>query len=304
MIEKKIAFLFSGQGAQTVGMGKELIEKYPSIQKLFNDANDVLGYNLSKIILEGPETELTNSKHCQPAIFTVSVAYLKAFEEEKENKSFVPSFLAGLSLGEWTALYVSKVISFEQALKILAARGSFMQEACEEHPGTMSSVIGMSEEAINSIAKEAGCFVANYNSPEQIVLSGEKSAIHKANELAKSKGAKKVIPLAVAGAYHSPLMASAAEKLKSFLDGIKFSPPQIPVLSNVSGLPHNNQPEAIKEAMVKQVVSSVRWVDCIKYINSQNVNTFVEFGPGKVLTGLTKRIVSDTICYNNPLALN
>lgn len=297
------AFLFSGQGAQTVGMGKELLEKYTSSKAVFDKANDVLGYDIKKIIFEGPEENLTNSQNCQPAIFTVSVAYLRAFEESIKNRPIIPAFLAGLSLGEWTALYVANVVSFEDTLRILAARGAFMQEACEANPGAMLSVIGLPYEIVSKLAEETSCFVANVNSPEQVVLSGSRDSIDKAINLAKQYGAKKVVMLAVSGAYHSPLMKMAALKFEKFIENITFSAPKIPVISNVTALPHSSNPSEIKKTMIAQITSSVQWLDSIKYIASKGISTFYEFGPGKVLTGLVKRIVDGANLYNNPLGI-
>jgi len=283
----KSAWLFAGQGAQTPGMGKDLAAAWPSCRALFDKANEVLGYDLAKLCFEGPASELTKTVHCQPAIFTVSAACLEAWK--KAGRTEPPVVAAGLSLGEWTALYAAGVISFEDGLRVLAARGRLMQEACDAEPGGMISLIGLPDEKVLEIAQAAGTTPANFNAPGQIVLSGSAAAIAEAERLAKEAGAKRAIRLPVAGAYHSSLMARAAEGLKAVLEGVTFQPPAFPVLSNVTGKPHGD-PASIREAMVRQVTSSVQWTESVAAMKAMGVDRYIEFGPGAVLTGLVKRM--------------
>lgn len=289
------ALIFSGQGAQSVGMGKDLAERYPVCADLYAKADDVIGYGLSKICFEGPDEDLTKSNHCQPAIFVTSVACAKALEAEGTAPEAVA--MAGLSLGEWTALHMAGVLSFEDTVKVLEARGRFMQEACDEQAGGMVSIIGLSREQLDSICAEAGVTVANLNSSAQTVLSGPKAGIEKAEALATEAGAKRAIVLNVAGAFHSPLMASAATKLDDVLAGVTFNEPTVPVLSNVMGAPHAGA-DAIRANMVRQVTDSVLWLGCVEWMQAQGVDRYVECGPGKVLTGLIKRIAKGATLEN------
>jgi len=278
-----------------VGMGKDLAETYPECGQLFERADEVLGYSLSKICFEGPDEELTKSNHCQPAIFVTSVACYTALK--RELPALAPKGLAGLSLGEWSALHVAGALSFDDALRVLEARGRFMQEACEEREGGMVSVIGLPMDKLEDICREAGVEIANLNSAEQTVLSGEKHCIAKAEQLAKDAGAKRAIVLKVAGAYHSSLMSGAAERLAAVLAGVEMKEPELPVLSNVTGDPHGAG-EAIKQAMLKQVNSSVRWLSCIEWFRAEGVTDYVECGPGKVLSGLVRRIDREATTRN------
>ena len=283
----KRAVVFSGQGAQFVGMGKDLAEAYPSCQALFRKADEALGVGLSKLCFEGPIDSLTRSDNCQPAIFVVSVACLQALRERKPDLAFAAA--AGLSLGEWSALHAAGVLTFEDTLRVLRARGRFMQETCEARAGGMVSVMGLSEPVLREVCAAAGVEIANLNSADQTVLSGPKERIADAERVAKEKGAKKTVVLNVAGAFHSSLMAPAAAKLQAFLDGVTFRPPAMPVVANVTGQPHGDV-ESIRRAMVDQVTHSVRWVSCIEWMKGQGVSSYVECGPGRVLTGLIKRI--------------
>lgn len=289
------ALVFAGQGAQFVGMGKDLADAYPEVKELFSKADEVLGRGISNICFDGPEEELTKSNNCQPAIFVASMACLKALELAAGSPERVG--VAGLSLGEWSALCASGALSFESTLKVLEARGSYMQQACEETEGGMMSVIGLSVEQCKEIAEKAGVEVANLNSALQTVLSGNKANIAEAAALAKEAGAKRALVLNVAGAFHSSLMKSAADKLEAFLKDIEIVTPSETVLSNVEGRPHGT-PEEIKAAMVKQVHCSVRWSDCIEWLKGNGVDSYIELGPGRVLSGLIKRIDSSAVLNN------
>lgn len=292
---KNTALLFAGQGAQSVGMGQDLVEAHEECRRLFDSASEVLGYDLAKLCFEGPDEELTRSDKAQPAIFVVSAACYVALKKQKPEMPCTA--LAGLSLGEWTALYAAEVLSFEDVVRLLEARGRFMQDACEENPGGMLSVIGLQVAQLQEIAAQAEIEVANLNSPAQTVLSGTKDGIEKAKGLAEAAGAKRAIPLNVAGAFHSSLMKPAAEKLASFMESVDFRAPQASVISNVTAEPHGT-PEEIKQRMVDQVTSSVRWVESIEYMKKAGVEAYVECGPGKVLTGLVKRIDKEARLHN------
>lgn len=292
-MRKNIA-VFAGQGAQFVGMGRDLCEAFPECGKIFNEADQELGFDISKICFDGPESELTRSSNCQPAIFVMSVACFTAFEKAIGNPF---GATAGLSLGEWTALHVAGAIGFRDAVRVLEARGRFMQEACDRTDGGMASVIGLAREKVEEVCAKTGVQMANLNSGEQIVLSGEKRLVAEAERLAIEAGAKKTVMLNVAGAYHSKLMDTAAERLDGFLRDIEIKTPGITVLSNVTGLPHGT-PDEIRKLMVKQVNSPVRWLSCVEWFVKNGADRYVEFGPGRVLSGLIKRIHKGSALLN------
>ena len=286
--------VFAGQGAQSPGMGKDLAAD-ADIAALFDRANGVLGFDIAKLCFEGPAEELTKSNICQPAIFTVSVAAFRAFQKKFPSATF--AMTGGLSLGEWTALHIAGVLSFDETLRVLEARGRFMQMACEEQPSGMVSVMGATPEQISELCEKSDITVANINSDAQIVLSGAKDGVAAAAKAAGEMGVKSIV-LNVAGAFHSPLMQSARVKLADVLKDITFNAPTIPVLANVTGTPHSNDPTVIKEEMLRQVTESVRWADCIKTAIAAGGKTFIEFGPGKVLSGLIKRINKEAATLN------
>ena len=289
------ASIFAGQGAQAVGMGKDVEAAFPSCKALFTKASEVLGYDLAKTCFEGPAELLTKTSVCQPAIFVVSACCFAALRERKPTFAFAAA--AGLSLGEWTALYAAEVVSFEQAVRILEARGRFMQEACDESPSGMITILKAPMDKVQEIAEKTGLSIANINSADQVVYSGTKDAIAAAEAEAKAAGARPVV-LQVAGGYHSRFMASAATKLEAFLANETFKSPAIPVYSNVTGKPHGNSSDEIRKAMVAQVTGTVRWMDVVSNMAAAGMTRFVEFGPGKTLSGLVKKIRPEAAVAN------
>ncbi len=283
----KTALLFAGQGAQEVGMGRSFCEGSAMAKKWFERANACLGYDLARICFEGPEAELTKTENAQPAIFLVSWIAFELLKERVPALKFDAA--AGLSLGEFTALTAAGTFSFEDGLRIVRQRGQFMQQACEKTQGGMAAIIGFDEAATRQVCEETGVELANLNCPGQIVVSGEADKIAKACEVAKTKGARKAVPLQVAGAYHSRLMASAQPLLADVLTKVNITEPKVQVISNVNAQPHKG-PEQIRELLVKQVVSSVRWEDSMRYLLAQGFTRFIELGPGSTLSGFMKRI--------------
>lgn len=281
-----LALLFAGQGAQKVGMGRSLHEQSPAARALYDQANSILGWDLAKISFEGPDTALTETKVCQPALFVHGLALLAALQEKGRLPSV--SFALGLSLGEVTAYTAAGACDFATGLKIVAERGRLMQEACEKTVGAMAAIIGEERGAVSALCAEFGIEAANFNAPGQIIVSGEKSKVEAAVAGAKAKGMKKVIPLNVAGAYHSRLMEPARSAFAAFLEPIALSPTKFPVFSNTTAAPVT-EPAAIKQALVKQVVSPVLWEDCMRAVAAAGATEFWELGPGAVLAGLARR---------------
>jgi len=281
----KTALLFAGQGAQVVGMGKDLAEKFPSAKAWFDRANAALGYDLAGICFNGPEAELTKTEHAQPGIFLVSWVAFQLLKEQVPNLKFEAT--AGLSLGEFTALTAAGALSFEDGLRVVRQRGKFMQEACDVTKGGMAAIIGLDEGPTREVCAEAGVVLANLNCPGQLVISGAAEKIAVACELAKAKGAKRALPLPVAGAYHSPLMASAQPKLAAELATAKLSAPVVPVISNVTALAHGAD---ISAKLVEQVCASVLWETSVRALLAQGFTRFIELGPGTALSGFMKRI--------------
>ncbi len=283
----KTALLFAGQGAQVVGMGKDLAEKYPAAQVLFDQANEVLGYDLTQICFEGPEDALTQTENAQPGIFLVSWVAFELLRERVPDLNFEAT--AGLSLGEFTALTAAGTISFEDGLKVVRQRGRYMQEACDATEGGMAAVIGLDEAATREVCDAADVELANLNCPGQLVISGATAGIENACDLAKEKGAKRALPLTVAGAYHSRLMGSASPKLEAVLREVPLNLPNVPVISNVTAKPHATAGE-ILQRLVEQVTSSVLWESSIRYLLDEGFTRFIELGPGTALTGFMRRI--------------
>ena len=287
--------VFAGQGAQIPGMGKDFAEADAEVMGFFDKANAVLGFDLKKICFEGPAEELTKSNVCQPAIFVTSFA---AYTALRKKKAIDFDCAAGLSLGEWGALCAAGVLDFDSTLRVLEARGRFMQEACEATPSGMIAIVGATPDQLNQLCEKTGCTVANINSAAQQVLSGSKDSIASAAAVAKELGIKRAIPLATAGGFHSPFMAPAREKLAPVLDGITFNAPKFPVLSNVTGKPHQADPGAIRAVMLEQVTGTTNWAADVEAAKALGCTTFVEFGPGKVLSGLIKKIDAALVTAN------
>ena len=290
----KKAVIFPGQGSQIVGMGRDFASAGADVDGYFQRASDVLGFDLAKITFEGPQEDLTRSNVAQPAIFVVSAIGF----DLAVKAGFQPDMAAGHSSGEWAALYAAGVVSYEGALKALEARGRLMQQACVAEKGGMIAVMGLDQPALEKLAADAGIQVANFNSPVQIILSGSAAGIARADDLAKAAGAKKVIPLPVAGAFYSRLMAPAAEAFTALLAGIEMNSPRIPVACNVTGGFHEADPASIRRRMSEQITSSVQWIRNVETLKAAGAKTYVECGPGKVLTGLVKRIDIESTLIN------
>jgi len=283
----KTALLFAGQGAQVVGMGRDFAAAFPSALARFDHANATLGYDLTSVCFNGPEDELTKTENAQPGIFLVSWVAFQLLKERVPSLEFHAT--AGLSLGEFTALTAAGALSFDDGLRVVRQRGRFMQESCESTHGGMAAIIGLDEVAMREACGEAGVVLANLNCPGQIVISGATEKVFHAIECAKAKGARKAIPLPVAGAYHSPLMANAQTKLAAEVAKIQFSAPIVPVISNVDALPYG-RPSAIGLRLVQQVTYPVLWEQSMHVLLAQGFNRFIELGPGTALSGFMKRI--------------
>jgi [acyl-carrier-protein] S-malonyltransferase len=283
----KTALLFAGQGAQVVGMGKDLAGLFPEAKAWFDRANEALGYDLTGICFGGPEPELTRTENAQPGIYAVSWVAFQLLRQQAPALDF--QAVAGLSLGEFTALAAAGALSFEDGLRLVRQRGRFMQEACDATRGGMAAVIGLDEGPTREVCAEAGVALANLNCPGQLVISGEARAIERACELAKAKGARRALPLTVAGAYHSPLMAGAQPKLAGELARVSLQAPGVTVISNVTARPHEGV-DAIRARLVEQVTSSVRWEESMRFLVAGGFTRFIELGPGTALGGFMKRI--------------
>ncbi len=296
----KIAFVFPGQGSQKIGMGKDLIENYPEANILFNIANKALkeeGVDIGKICFEGPEEELKNTVNAQPAILTISTILCKLLRKNKVK----PSIVAGHSLGEYSALVASSAIKFEDAVKLVRKRGEYMQSATPAGTGSMLAIIGLEKNEISKMCekiKDIGVVeIANYNSPTQIVVSGENKALEKLSIMAKEKGARMVIPLKVNAPFHSSFMETAKENLARYLEKVKIDNPKIPIRCNVSADYMHNK-EEVRSALIKQMTHPVKWVDTITKMYSEGIKYFIEVGPGKVLKELITQIIPESNVFN------
>lgn len=292
---KKIAFLFPGQGSQSVGMGKDLYDNYESAKNVFDTADKVLGKSITKMCFEGPDDDLKQTVNTQPSIVTMSIAALEALKSELD---LTPSYTAGHSLGEYCAMYAAGVMSLDDTLKLIQKRADLMSET---KGGSMAAVLNAPEGAVEKALQEASSVgyvdVANYNSPVQVVITGDSDAVAKASELLKEAGVRKVVPLAVSGAFHSKFMENAGKEFEGFVSEFNLSDSKLPVITNVDAEPTTLAAD-FKSKMPKQIYSSVHWTQTIEKMISDGVDTFIEIGPGKVLAGLNKKINAEVKTYN------
>ena len=298
----KTAFLFPGQGAQIIGMGSDIVHSYDIAATVFEQANEILGFDLSKICFEGPDEELNSTIISQPAIFTTSAAILEVLRTQEKTSDLIPDVTAGLSLGEYTALYAAGIFSFEDALKLVQKRGQAMQAAADANEGAMVSIIGLDEETARWLCEEAGqgdlLEPVNFNCPGQIVISGDKKACKRAKDMALKAGAIKAVRLEVAGAFHTTMMSGAAEALeKALADSEIMDPSQTRIIANIDA-EYYPTGEKIKEGLVKQLTCPILWQKCMERLLDDGVESFYEIGPGRVLTSLMKRINRKTNIVN------
>lgn len=297
----RIAFLFPGQGAQTVGMGKRLAESLPGVRRLYDRAREVLGYDLAKLCFEGPADELDSTVFSQPALFVTSLAALESLQSESPDVVLSCEAAAGLSLGEYTAMVFAGVMDFEAGLTLVQQRGAAMQEAADATPSGMVSILGLELVEVETLCQQARgddvLEIANLLCPGNIVISGTNAACERAAELAPKMGAMKAVPLAVAGAFHTPIMRPADERLAEALAGVPMHKPNIPVVSNVDARPHDD-PEEIRRLLIEQVLHPVRWEESMRYLFEQGFDQFYEVGPGRVLRGLLRRIDRKVSCQS------
>ena len=301
---KKQAYVFPGQGSQSVGMGWELFASSPAAREVFEAADESLGYRLSNLIFQGPSRALQNTVNSQPAIMTVSIACWKAWEEMGGPSPVKPAVVAGHSLGEYTAMVVAEVIGFGDAVKLVHERGRLMQEASIDRPGGMAAIIGLNEFALEQICSETGVEVANINADDQIVISGDKIAVARAVDLASARGARRAIPLSVSGAFHSSRMQGAKLGLAEAVGALDFHDPQVPIVANSDSVPLTTG-EAVKEELIQGLCRCVQWKNSVRYMVDSGVSQFVEFGPAGVLAGLIKRIDRDveTVALSDPASI-
>jgi len=293
-----VAYLFPGQGAQTVGMGKDLYETYSAARAIFDEADSALGFSLSKLCFEGPEEDLRRTLNTQPAILTTSYACLRAAQELGVlSASDLPGFMAGHSLGEYTALAAADALTFGEVIRLVRERARLMDEAGTKNPGGMAAILGMDEDALAAVCRETGVQMANINSPGQVVISGFLDAIAKATEMATAKGARRAIPLEVSAAFHSRLMEPANEGIAKAVAEVKFRNPRVPIIANSTAMPLTTA-EEIRDELLSQLCAPVRWQSTVEYMAAHGINEYVEIGPGRVLTGLAKRISSDAKAVN------
>ena len=288
-----MGYLFPGQGAQAVGMGRQLYDESSAAREVFQQVDEALGRSLTDILFNGPEESLRQTINAQPGIMAVSLACIKAMEEKLAPDALPrPVVTAGHSLGEYTAMAVAGVLDIGDTAKLVQRRGELMQEACDKNPGTMAAILGLDEMTLEEIARETGTYVSNINTAEQIVISGDNIAVARACDLATARGAKKAIPLRVGGAFHSGLMEPAKVGLLDAISEMEFHAPEIPIIGNCTGEPLTTA-ESVKQELVSQVCSCVQWKRSIDYMMGSGVQSFIEVGPGKALSGMVKRISRD-----------
>ena len=293
----KVAYVFPGQGSQSTGMGLDLYDSYPSAKAVFDEADASLGFPLSRICFEGPDEELTKTHNVQPAILAVSIACLKAIGEDAIVNFPSPTFVAGHSLGEYTALVAAGALGLADAVLLVRERGRLMYKAGLKNPGSMLAVIGLDEETVKDISLHSGTEISNINCPGQIVISGATQALAEADKLARARGARVLIPLKVSGAFHSALMEPVTAEFSKIVSNVRFQPPSIPVISNVTARPLTDA-DSIKEELVKQLRNCIQWQGSVEYMVHSGGTIFYEIGPGRVLSGLIRRINSELQTFN------
>ena len=293
----KVAYVFPGQGSQSTGMGSDLYNQYPSAKEVFDEADASLGFPLSRLCFEGPDEELTRTHNVQPAILVVSVACLKTLQNATIASFPSPTFVAGHSLGEYTALVAAGALGLADAVPLVRERGRLMYEAGLKNPGSMLAVIGLDEETVKDVCRQSGTEISNINCPGQIVISGAGQALAEASKLAKTRGARVLISLKVSGAFHSALMEPVIAEFSKIVGNVRFRPPSIPVISNVTARPLTDA-DSIKEELVKQLRNCIRWQGSVEYMMQGGVRAFYEIGPGRVLSGLIRRTNSELQVFN------
>jgi [acyl-carrier-protein] S-malonyltransferase len=293
----KVAYVFPGQGSQSTGMGLDLYSSCPAAKEVFDEADASLGFSLSRLCFEGPDEELTKTHNVQPAILVISVACLRALQAAGRDSLPSPAFVAGHSLGEYTALVAAGGLGLAEAVLLVRERGRLMYEAGLKNPGSMLAVIGLDEETVKDICLQSGTEISNMNCPGQIVISGAAQGLAEANKLAKTRGARALIPLKVSGAFHSALMEPVIAEFSKIVTNVRFRAPSIPVISNVSARPLTDV-DSIKKELVKQLRNCIQWQGSVEYMMRGGVTTFYEIGPGRVLTGLIRRIDSELQVFN------
>ncbi len=292
-----VAFVFPGQGSQWVGMGRDLYDNFAAAKAVFDQADATLGFPLSRLCFDGPEDELRQTINAQPALVTTSLACLEAMREASNDDLPLPAFTAGHSLGEYAALAAAGVVGFTTAIYLARERGRLMHHAGQTHPGGMAAIIGLDEALLAEVCHQTGTWIANINCPGQIVISGRQDNLSQAIELAKAKGALRAIPLQVSGAFHTPLMQPAVDGMSEIIDTINFHEPHITIIGNTTAQPLTT-PRSIKAELLEQLCHCVRWQQSIEYMIANGVATFIEIGPGKVLSGLIRRINKEVTTIN------
>lgn len=293
----KVAYVFPGQGSQSAGMGSDLYSSYTSAREVFDEADASLGFSLSRLCFEGPEEELTKTHNVQPAMLVVSIACLKALENAAIADLPLPVFVAGHSLGEYTALVAAGALGLADAVLLVRERGRLMYEAGLKNPGSMLAVIGLDEETVKGICLQTGTEISNINCPGQIVISGAVQALAEASRLSKTRGARAVIPLKVSGAFHSALMEPVIAEFSKIVSNVQFRLPNVPVIANVTARPLTDV-DSIRKELVKQLRNCIQWQRSVEYMMRNGVATFYEIGPGRVLSGLVRRINSELRTFN------